>query len=63
MHFTSQYMSIKPLFLNIWPEHVYGIDTSGRYVDKTRFFKHVGMTCLWYRYDSYATLLKIKLYD
>ncbi|PRD15229.1 hypothetical protein CQW29_12250 [Pantoea coffeiphila] len=40
MHFTSQYMSIKPLFLNMWPEHVYGIDTSGRYVDKTRFFKH-----------------------
>jgi len=30
-------MSIKSTFIDIWPQHVYAIDTLNAYVDKMRF--------------------------
>ncbi|EFB1502434.1 hypothetical protein FJ881_21375, partial [Escherichia albertii] len=44
------YMSIKCIFLNISPRYVYAIDTFWRYVEKTRFFEHITVTCLWQRH-------------
>ncbi|EFI3969136.1 hypothetical protein HH684_001396 [Escherichia coli] len=44
------YMSIKCIFFNISPEYVYAIDMFGLHVEKTHFFKHITVTCLWHRH-------------